>query len=82
MTSMKQFELKSDDYMWLKISAAGEMKTSIKKFLDYVVPAEDDDQCWNGDPDDIIFRKKIDRMREAFENYLNAGVPQRQRDTV
>ena len=50
--------LTKDDYMWLKISAAGEMKTAIKRFLSDFEEGKDT-------------KKRIKELRKSLEKYLN-----------
>jgi hypothetical protein len=50
------------DFLWRKISAAGEMKTAIKRFL----------SDWDAEPDyRHAFTGRVAALRKAMEDYLN-----------
>lgn len=57
------------DYLQRKISAAGEMKTAIKRLL------EDEKSTYgaNGMTVSWFSQKRIRELRKSMENYLNVG---------
>lgn len=59
-------EIRGEDieYLQRKISLAGEMKTSIKRFLDWWDHYDPNDETKDG-------VKRVKELRKAMENYLN-----------
>lgn len=61
------------EFLQRKISAAGEMKTAIKKFLDefeYMNRNHDLEKCYADECQSVF--KRIKKLKKSMEDYLNA----------